>query len=416
MTPSVPFPLRQPAAGIRPPIADVAIERFEPATRLRIWDLPAHLLCSIVGTCMTTGELRKLVGKVTGRDLRTTSDVDVHTDGVTMAGERGAGGKAIQKALDLRHAGWLKRLGRQADLAALHAGWDEALASGDIPGAYWALMSHPATDAALTRRAFGDVHMLSHLVGASNRADIRKLTQLETEKAELADRVERQQARLRQVIDERDAARRQVEQLVIARCDAPACPMAADDEVVALRALVDRQRRRIEQMVLRNDAAERRASTSHEQLDAMRERLAASEARAREYADGIAALEHFHDGVTVDPRASLAGRTLLYVGGQTRTASTLASAAAAHGGHLLHHDGGTEERLGALAGLVSRCDVALFPVDCISHEGALNLKRLCRQFGRPYVPLRSAGLSSLLAAFARIADETRLPETATSVA
>ena len=47
--------------------------------------------------------------------------------------------------------------------------------------------------------------------------------------------------------------------------------------------------------------------------------------------------------------------------------------------------------------------VALFPVDCISHEGSLGLKRLCGQYGRPFVALRSAGWSSLSAALDRLA-------------
>ena len=46
----------------------------------------------------------------------------------------------------------------------------------------------------------------------------------------------------------------------------------------------------------------------------------------------------------------------------------------------------------------ARADLVLFPVDCVSHEAALAVKRLCRQFGRPFRPLRSTGTSSLLAA------------------
>ena len=44
-----------------------------------------------------------------------------------------------------------------------------------MPGPYWALMTHPRSTPALMVRAFGEVHMLSHLAGATNRADIRRL-------------------------------------------------------------------------------------------------------------------------------------------------------------------------------------------------------------------------------------------------
>ena len=57
-----------------------------------------------------------------------------------------------------------------------------------------------------------------------------------------------------------------------------------------------------------------------------------------------------------------------------------------------------EERRDLLPGLVSRADAAFFPVDSVSHDAALSLKRLCRQAGKPFVPLRSSGIASLLRA------------------
>jgi len=36
----------------------------------------------------------------------------------------------------------------------------------------------------------------------------------------------------------------------------------------------------------------------------------------------------------------------------------------------------------------------------VSHDAALTVKRLCRQLGKPWVPLRSSGLASFLAGLA----------------
>ena len=52
---------------------------------------------------------------------------------------------------------------------------------GDIPGAYWAALTHPATTQDIVSRIFAGVHMLSHVVGTANRADIRRLRQLEAD-------------------------------------------------------------------------------------------------------------------------------------------------------------------------------------------------------------------------------------------
>ena len=75
----------------------------------------------------------------------------------------------------------------------------------EIPGAYWAVLTHPQATEELVRHVFGEVHMLSHLVGAANRADIRRLRELETENAALQDKVARQQTQLRDAVVSRDA-------------------------------------------------------------------------------------------------------------------------------------------------------------------------------------------------------------------
>ena len=67
-------------------------------------------------------------------------------------------------------------------------------------------------------------------------------------------------------------------------------------------------------------------------------------------------------------------------------------------GEFIHHDGGIEDRRGLLISAVNKADLVIFPVDCVSHDAALGLKRLCQQAGKPYRPVRSASVSSFLAA------------------
>jgi hypothetical protein len=179
-----------------------------PHRRARLSDLDSHLHCSVIGTCLSTNELRKLVPKFTDLDRQHATDLEIHHAAVELAIDGGVGAKALQKALDTRYSGAVRRFDAAKDPESLLALWKDALKSGDIPPAYWAVMTHPHAIISVRQVAFGDLHMLSHLVGAANRADIRRLVALEEENAALKDKIERQQEKLHELSTERDASLR----------------------------------------------------------------------------------------------------------------------------------------------------------------------------------------------------------------
>ncbi len=408
------FGARLPLAG-RPSVLALASVRPGPAAqrpaaapagerrRARIWDLGASLHCSIIGTCLTTGELRAVLRKFDAvRDG--ASEHDLHHVAVSAVSGRGPLTKQIQKALDRRHQGIINRFARAGTAEELRRCWDEALQAGEIPGAYWAALTHPAADDILVRHVFGAVHMLSHLVGAGNRADIRRLHQLETEKAALEEKLARQQVQLRDAVLARDARIRElgtalsheIERQMGAPSQTAHAPRAA-----TLDALIADLRKQLDAELRRRDRAERRAETlalararsddarvaTEQELRALRGELEAAEARLSALAAADSEAESDLD---------LTGVTLLYVGGRPHQVARLRLLVEQSAGELIHHDGGIEERMDLLPGLVSRADAACFPVDCVSHEAALSLKRLCRLAAKPFVPLRSSGAASLL--------------------
>src|SRR5262245_37694501 len=178
--------------------------------RRKLWELAPHLYCSIVGTCLSTTELRKVVAKFKGHELKGFSDLAIHEEAVNAAAHHDVPARLLHKALDRRHEATIARFQKAQEADAVRLLWEEAQRSGDIPGAYWAVMTHGASTPALIKTAFADVHMLSHLVGAANRADIRRLAALEAERAALAIKVEKQQAQLREGIVARDATIRRL--------------------------------------------------------------------------------------------------------------------------------------------------------------------------------------------------------------
>jgi|FEC22Drversion2_1045045.scaffolds.fasta_scaffold00605_18 Uncharacterized protein conserved in bacteria (DUF2325) len=368
--------------------------------RRRIWELSNQLHCSIVGTCLATADLRQILVKAKVV-LDGASEHDLHRQGVALAGQHDGLGKLLHKTLDRLHRTMVSRFDKAGTVDAVRSLWREAVSQGDIPGAYWAAMTHPATNDALIREIFGDVHMLSHLVGAANRADIRRLSALEAENAALHDKLARQQDHLRDGITRRDAKIRELGDALARRiAEQPAAADVASD-AAALTDLVASLEQRLRRETNRNAALEERLARTNEELGRERTKrsgLVRSEAALREELGAVEASFRPQDepASAAAAPASLSGLTLLYVGG--RSVGHLRALSERLGASFLHHDGGIEDRSGLLGGLVSRADIVLFPVDCISHEAVTNLKRLCRQMAKPFMPLRSSGMGSFAAA------------------
>ncbi len=377
---------------VKLPRAMPVIAALSVARRRAIWDLGSGLHCSVIGTCLTTDGLRRLMRKVKPAE-GDASDHRLHSMAVGLCAPQGIAARLINKALEDRHRATIRRFDAAKDAAALRALWTEALAAGDIPGAYWAVLSHPLADQTLITDVFGDVHMLSHLVGAANRADIRRLAEQDREIAALRATVARQQQRLRDDITERDARIRALQEMLAAeaarRAASPAAATETDQLIAVLQARCDRLAARAEAAEARRAEAETAAAAASRdaavhamECDALRHEVMAAEA----------ALD--------DPSPALAGtaapRTVLYVGGRSGQTAMLRRAAERCGATLLHHD--AEQGASLLAGLVGRAALVVFPVDCVSHDAALAVKRLCRQAGRPFRPLSSTGAASLLAA------------------
>lgn len=381
-----------------------------PKGRSRLADLNPLLHCSVIGTCLSTAELRKLMARFLF--VRDSSDLEVHHEAVSHASRGGPIAKALQKLLEQRHESVVQRIARVHDPVALGALWDESLRQGEVPGAYWAVLTHRNVTPDLQQRVFGDVHMLSHLVGAANHADIRRLVALERENGELRERAERQQVRSQELVEERDAAVTRL-QRYIADAEAEAVvergtglrsngldrpmPFNPEDRAAASAqvALQAERRERAEQTAA---AAVGEAARLREELDhlsrhtqTLGRELAAAETQLREAGNGP-------DAPSRSLEKQLRGRRVLYVGGRPSSTPAIRDLVTRHGGEFQRHDGGLEDRKGLLASGVAWAELVVFPVDCIDHDSAGNLKRLCMRQDVRFLPLRSASVASFAAA------------------
>jgi hypothetical protein len=377
--------------------------------RVRLTDLDPHLHCSVIGTCLGTAELRQLMARFVA--VAGTSDLDVHHEAVQLAAEGGEVAKALQKALDRKHDAALHRFGRVRDEDALLAQWIESLQQGDVPGAYWALLTHRSTTAALRQRVFGDVHMLSHLVGAANRADIRRLVALEDENAQLQERLERQQQRSQNQLEERERSEARLQDLTDAlarlqeqvqqQARLPASNPSADADRLAGAGALQAERR---------ERAEAAAAEAIAEVGALRAEVARLAQRGDEMARELAAAEtQLRDRRDTEPgegtASPLRGRRILYVGGRPGSTTVIRDIVVRRGGEFQRHDGGLEERKGMLDAAVAWAQLVVFPVDCIDHDSAIRLKRACLRLGTAFRPLRTANVATFAAMIAELEAE-----------
>jgi hypothetical protein len=388
-----------------PPQTEKSFATAAPRRR-KIWDFATNLHCSIIGTCLSTAELRHILIKLGLQEAATASEHDVHASGVVIASQRNEGAKLLHKALDRRHRVSINRFDKAKTTEEVRAAWQGAVQRGDIPGAYWAALSHSATNDTLLREVFADVHMLSHLVGAANRADIRRLRQLEDENAQLEAKIGRQQQRLRDAVVSRDATirelRHMLEERIVHDRDSTAQYSSESDLAMWVNFVAD-LKRRLATAESHCERLERELAECRSALTAERDARAETEKQDKELRHELDEVEaSLADIAEVDnakpqpPR--LSNLTLLYVGGRQAQIGHLRAVAERSGAIFLHHDGGIEERSGLLQGLISRADAVLFPVDCISHAAMSLIKRTCRQSDKPFLPLRSAGLAPFCAA------------------
>lgn len=396
-----------------------------PRRRARLAEIDSQWHCTIIGTCLSLGELKGAASRL-GVQMRSAkpSAYEIHTGMIHLASREKLVGKALTKLLDRKHAAAINRAKPLDGEEALTALWEEALAKGEVASVCWAVMSHPDATDALRNRIFGDIHMLSHQVGAAARADLKSIHQLERDKAELEAKVARQQERLKTEISRRNAEIRDLRQLLdqeasesrrLAHAASAAREMEhLQHQLGELRHLLEVEtafRQVAEEEARRLQAQARERDQEAERLDRelrdMRDELALSEARLADTlsptpsaaaADGLGQCDE--DCARLD----LCGRCILFVGGRNQHLPHFRRLVEEAGGTFAHHDGGFEESMGRLHSLFGRADAVLFPVDSVSHSAHDEVKRLCRRWEKPFVPVRRSGLGAFIRALSTVAE------------
>lgn len=399
------------------PLAPPPDTRPSGSRRRKLWEIPHKFHCPVVGVCFACDELRGLMEKIM-HFPRETTDFVLHTTAVGACEERTRLSELLHKTLERRFQPTLRRFAACKGSSELRHAWQQACREAhQIPGALWATWTHPACDARLEQEVYADIHMIQHQVGAGARADLRTLQTLTAEKAAAQRELLRLRGELetlrREHADECSEMRRRIGELrgMLAAGEARTSEVQLELETL---------RHRLPDLDERHALAAQRDGLLRDNAE-LRERLAEQEGeieRLREFAryaeETLESLANEDDGMAAAvPSADLGGKCVLCVGGRAGTVHSYRAVVEQSGGRFMHHDGGMEESLHRIDGIVAAADLVICQAGCISHNAYWRVKDLCKRTGKPCMFVRSTGVSS----FGRIIDaaarEERPPDEAT---
>lgn len=419
--PTPPARLRQTLvdAAAQPPVSHDGRPQSRPdATPMRrrkLWELEEKLHCPVIGSCLSLTEVRSLArerGDPGGR----VDAYALHVETVSLTCHRNPLAEAVHKRLDRKFAESIRAFERARSDPEVLALWRQHFDRGEVPGALRAAVTHKHASADTRHAVYADIHMLSHQVGAGRAADLARLAWLEREHAALVVQRQADVDRQRRELAEREAQIRRLGNLLQqARRDG--VPESVRSRLRSLEtgvAMTGMGRRLMHLTDEVGRLTERNAELTARvaELDAveagLREALATAtgerDALESVLATGTAAADDACGGDCAHCTVSLRGRCVLCVGGRTPLLPQYRQLAERLGVRLIHHDGGREESLSRLPGLLASSDAVICPTDCVGHLAYYRLKQHCEQANKPCVLLRSSGMASFAAALTRLAE------------
>ncbi len=385
--------------------------------RRKLWQIEPSLHCSVIGTCLSMKELRRFHQKFKLDASIATTDYALHRYFVRLVKCNTYQSKYINKALDQKYQSTLRKFSRAKSDQVLKALWDEAVGNGTVAEAYWALITHPAVSESLRDTVYADVHMLSHLSGATIRIDMQKHYQLQQLTRTLRQQIAASKTSLksqtaannrldRQLSSQLNKTRQLEEkyaQLSTRLQELQDVKIISDlrkkldvykSKVTSQQDYMDRLQANVQEwkdLAMQSDGRYRDLRKEHVQQKAERDILESTiEELLNQQSAGCFKQQE------CQPDSNLCGRCILYVGGRNRQCAHFRTVVERQNGQFLHHDGGLNDGHLRLGSLLPQVDAVFCPLDCVSHEAMYKIKKYCKQHSKKLVWLPRSSLAAFM--------------------
>ncbi|MGB3223605.1 MAG: DUF2325 domain-containing protein [Desulforhopalus sp.] len=400
--------------------------------RKKIWEIDSSFKCSVIGTCMTRSELRKLSREKVYAIAPSCDDYQLHMAFIGISKLPDLMGKSLHKYLEKKYRSDTRKYFRVTTDDEIEALWDEDILEGRIHSAWWGVITHPQVSMDLVNRLYGQLHMMGH---DSLGSSCKKKKVIEELKSKVTALEEVLAADRQMYLEEKRKFKEQLSVLAMendginilirenqflreklaaqkqryADSHNPAIDLnqrvnikphdidsSAKDRIVdggsELQLLRDKQvinKKKIEGMKKMLSELEQQKVEQATEIDSL-EKMLLQVMNQEEACEACA-----DQDTEKCPGRNLCGRTVLYVGGLNKMVPHYRQMVENLGGCFIHHDGGKEVSRNILPKMLFTADAVLCPIDCVSHDACNCVKKICKQNQKPFVLMRSASLSSL---------------------
>jgi len=399
------------------PIPDLAKQTKKGSSRLKFWETNSRYHCAALGTCLTLKELRQIGKKAGIKNMREWTDYEMHVSFIHTLDEKSYISTLVNKLLDKKYKISILRFSKTKTEQERAELWNEAVLTGDIAGAFWAILTHPASTENLLFQVYGKVHMLSHLSGATARIDMKEFYQLEQLNESLENKIKKNEVVANKKLEKKEKQLIQLKSKLSTLEIENEKLLSAQQELETIKnsPLVENLQNQVNKLSRNYETAvanQARAEKSEEELKQHANKDQRQKQQMEEQLGHLAEdkirLEKTLSNLlsdkqqdSVDNCAScpnenpdLCGRCVLYIGGRSSQYSHFRQLVEQQNGTFIHHDGGREDGHQKLASIVSKADVVLCPLDCVSHNAMNAVKRHCQNNTKQLVFIPHASLSA----------------------
>lgn len=401
--------------------------------RKKIWQIESCYHCSVIGACLSRQDLRLLAKKKTYSLPRGSNDYELHRILTQTASVKSPQSRALTRYLDNKFKENIRKYSHFTDEDSLLVQWKADLITKDIAGAYWAIMTNPAISPAISSDIYGDCHILGYDFFSSARINNNNLQKMSRKNEMLKSLYRKKQA---EWLAERELMQKQLSEFSsdqklsfhlqsnnhqlqqenerlksqkshqILKYDNTRLKNTvakSEKQIIELRAQIETLKKEVKTVLTREENATLSLKEKKESFRSLEQQYAELQKENTYLEQSI--YPQILDESQCDecpenlsgkcPGPELCGKTILYVGGRINMIPRYRKLIESAGGTFLYHDGGKENSRRQLPKILSGADAVFCPVDCVSHDGCECVKKICKRYHKPFVMMRSAGLSSL---------------------